>query len=215
MRILARTDFETVLRRYRRDHPVDREHEDNSNSDGDAHLLAAEGLFGGWGKVLLDRADVLDTVLPWHLGEGGELELVPATGMTVAEAVERLRGIGDGYGGLNPSCGRKLRRQADAPFTPVFLSVPAIGSTDYQGLLRSDGLTHLDGLHRMIAWELYGRLGPGVEIEAYVAGLPGATATATATAPATGTATATVTESTAVTETAAGAGTGRDARRTG
>ncbi|MFG3051601.1 DUF6309 family protein [Kitasatospora sp. NPDC048239] len=184
MRILDRIDFDTVLGRYRRDHPVDREHEDNSNSDGDAHLLTAEGMFGGWGRVLLDRADVLDTVLPWHLGEGGELELVPATGMTVAEAVVRLRGIGGGYNGLNPSCARKLRRQAEAPFTPVFLSVPAIGSTDYQGLLRADGLTHLDGLHRMIAWELYGRLGPGVEIEAYVAGLPDPAAPAPAHAPA-------------------------------
>ncbi|MFJ9952151.1 DUF6309 family protein [Kitasatospora sp. NPDC091207] len=172
MRILDRLDFDTVLRLYRRDHPVDREHEDNSNSDGDAHLLTAEGMFGSWGRVLLDRREVLDTVLPWHLGEGGELELVSTAGMTVAEAAARLRRIGDGYPRLNPSCGRKLSRQAGAPFTPVFLSTSAIDSTDYQGLRRPDGLTHLDGLHRMIAWELYGRLVPGVEIEAYVAGLP-------------------------------------------
>ncbi|MGV9269196.1 DUF6309 family protein [Kitasatospora sp. NPDC003701] len=172
MRILDRLDFDSVLRLYRRDHPVDREHEDNSNSDGDAHLLTAEGMFGSWGRVLLDRTEVLDTVLPWHLGEGGELELVPTAGMTVGEAAARLRRIGAGYARLNPSCGRKLSRQAEAPFSPVFLSIPAIDSTDYQGLRQPDGLTHLDGLHRMIAWELYGRLGPGVQVEAYVAGLP-------------------------------------------
>ncbi|MFF2807340.1 DUF6309 family protein [Streptomyces sp. NPDC058000] len=39
----------------------------------------------------MGRQDILDVMLPWHLGKDGDRELIPPTGMTVAEAAALVR----------------------------------------------------------------------------------------------------------------------------
>ncbi|MFE5854652.1 DUF6309 family protein [Streptomyces sp. NPDC056500] len=174
MLTVAPVSFDEVLHRFHQEHPLDREHEENTNDEAEGHLHAADRTIGGWSKVLLDRSDLGGIVLPWHLGEGGERELIPKTGLTVARTVALLRESGPAYARSNPACGRKIAHQATSAFATIFLSVGPAPGIDYDGLTVRDGLTHLDGLHRMISWELHGRLTPGTRIQAYVAGGPAA-----------------------------------------
>ncbi|MFD5556131.1 DUF6309 family protein [Streptomyces sp. NPDC127068] len=170
MDIVTPVTFAEVLAAYLRDHPVERTHEANSNPEGVESLERADQLKGGWWHVRLSRADVLGVVLPWHLSEGGARELVPRTGLTVAEAAGRIRSDGPPWYRANPVCAAKLALLEWAPFTPVFLSTSPMDHSDYSDLLVREGLIHIDGLHRMISWELVGRLPEGAELDAFVSG---------------------------------------------
>ncbi|MFJ2674117.1 DUF6309 family protein [Streptomyces sp. NPDC087525] len=175
MRVIAAVPFASVLDTFARAHPLDRAHEANTNDEAEEHIRNAELSLGSWRRVLLDRDDLLRVVLPWHLGEGGERELIPQSGLTVAEAVVRLDAVtrpdaaGGAYARTNPVCARKLAGLAAAPFTPLFLSTRAVPGIDYAGLVVREGLIHLDGLHRALAWERAGRLTAGTRIEAFLA----------------------------------------------
>lgn len=170
MRILAAVTFDEVLQRFYHEHALDRAHEANSNGEAEQHLRNADALLRQWSRVLLGRRDVLGVMLPWHLSEGGNRELIPKSGLTVAAAARRLRSGGRQHARMNPTCWGKLTWQSTSPLTPLFLSTHAIGTVDYEELRVKDGLTHLDGLHRMLAWELHHRLPDDDRIEAYVAG---------------------------------------------
>ncbi|MCK7625211.1 DUF6309 family protein [Streptomyces sp. RS10V-4] len=170
MRILETVSFASVLRDFRADHPLRRAHEGNTNDEAEGHVRNAERLLGRWARVLLSRQDVLGVMLPWHLGEGGGRELVPPTGLTVADAAARLRAQQDDYARTNPVCWAKLLHQRTAPPTPLFLSSRAVTGEDYAGLRVKDGITHLDGLHRMLAWAAWHLLPEEERIPAYVAG---------------------------------------------
>ncbi|MFE7528970.1 DUF6309 family protein [Kitasatospora sp. NPDC057542] len=172
MEIVTAVAYPEVHAAYLRDHPVERAHEANSNVYGEESLERAGRIPGGWRRIRLSRADVLGVVLPWHLSEGGELELVPRSGLTVAEAAERVRAGGAAWTAANPVCAAKLRLLRWAPFTPVYLSTAPIGHPDYGDLKVRSGLIHLDGLHRMLAWELAGRLPERALLDGYLAGDP-------------------------------------------
>lgn len=174
MQRLGEVPFREVLAAYRGDHPRERPHEANSNGEGEENLERAERLLGTWSRVRLAAPDALGVVLPWHLAEGGARELVPRTGLTVAGAARLLRREGPELARANPVCAAKLALLARAPLTPVYLSTRPVEHDDYADLRVRSGLIHLDGLHRLIAWHLAGRLGPGAGLTAYVAGLPGA-----------------------------------------
>ncbi|MFI1013219.1 DUF6309 family protein [Streptomyces sp. NPDC020965] len=172
MRILEAVPFDTVLAHFARHHPYHPEDPDNSNDEAETHIRNAQALAEGrWHRVLLEGPEVHGVVLPWHLGEDGEVELVPRTGLTVRAAAARLAALGDAYATSNPVCARKLAHQGRAEPTAVFLSTRAVGGEDYEGLSVREGLIHLDGLHRMLAWEQTRRLAPGRLLQAYVAGL--------------------------------------------
>ncbi|MFH8613603.1 DUF6309 family protein [Streptomyces sp. NPDC017979] len=172
MRILASIPFEQVLRDFLKDHPHVMEgvdDEDNTNDDAEENLCLAQLALGGWQHVALDRAEVLDVVLPWHMGEYGEHELIPPAGMTVAAAAARLRELGEPYLRGNPRCAAKLAHHERAPMGPVYLSTRPVPGPDYERLEAVAGLIHLDGLHRLLAWERAGRLDGDVAVEAYLA----------------------------------------------
>lgn len=176
MEIVTAVAYSEVHDAYLRDHPVERAHEANSNVYGEENLERADRMPGGWWRVRLSRADVLGVVLPWHLSEGGELELVPRTGLTVGEAAARVRSGGAAWTAANPVCAAKLKLLRRAPFTPLFLSSAPVDHSDYGELSARAGLIHLDGLHRMLAWELAGRLPARAVLDGYLvgdAGLPG------------------------------------------
>ncbi|MGW2869013.1 DUF6309 family protein [Kitasatospora sp. NPDC001119] len=176
MEIVTAVAYPEVHDAYLRDHPVDRAHEANSNMYGEENLDRADRIPGGWWRIRLSRTDVLGIVLPWHLSEGGELELVPRSGLTVGEAAERIRAGGAAWTAANPVCAAKLRLLRWAPLTPVFLSTAPVDHSDYGDLVLRSGLIHLDGLHRMLAWELAGRLPERELLDGYLVGDPGVAA---------------------------------------
>ncbi len=172
MRILGAVRFETVIRHFTQEHPFDPVDQANTNDEAENHVRDAQLAFDGrWHRVLLDGPEVRSVVLPWHLGEDGEVELIPNTGLTVAAAADRLAMLSASYTRSNPLCARKLARQRTAPRLPVFLSTRALPGRDYDALTVREGLIHLDGLHRMLAWARAGQLVSGNWFEAYVAGL--------------------------------------------
>ncbi|MEV3869926.1 DUF6309 family protein [Streptomyces sp. NPDC049906] len=172
MEIVTSVDFSDVRRAYARDHPLERTHEANTNADGVQALALADQDLHDWWHVRLSRADVLRVVLPWHLSEGGARELVPRSGLTVAQAAERIRDGGADWTADNPVCAHKLVLMERAPLTPIYLSTRAIAHSDYSDLKVREGLIHIDGLHRMLAWELAGRLADRPELDCFLAGDP-------------------------------------------
>ncbi|GII91701.1 DUF6309 family protein [Sinosporangium siamense] len=173
MKIEAKVPFEVVLKRFHETHLQDLEHEANTNVEAEEHVRNSDAMLGTWSRVSLSRQDILGVILPWHTGEeGGEFELISKAGLTVADTIALLHAKSDSYPVTNPGCWTKLRWLAAAPFTPLFLSTKAVTGVDYEELTVTEGLIHLDGLHRMLAWELWGRLPEEETIEAYLSGIP-------------------------------------------
>lgn len=173
VRTLESVTFSEVLDVYGKDHPAGRSHASNTNEDGERNLHRAHALLGSWYRAELGRADILDVVLPWHLGESGRRELVPRTGLTVGQAAEIVRADPDAYARANPVCAAKLDRFARTPMTPVYLSTRPVDHVDYSGLRIREGLIHLDGLHRMLGWEVAGRLSHETPVQVFLADFPG------------------------------------------
>ena len=169
MRFIAKIEFEDVLEAFYREHSTELAHDENTNPEAERALNLANAQMGEWRKALLRREDILNVILPWHISCGGKTELVPKSGMAVGQAVAKIARLGEAFARHNPVCFQKIQRMGRLPFTPLFLSTKAIGKDDYWGLEKKEGLVHIDGLHRMIAWELHGRLSEEVEVEAYVA----------------------------------------------
>lgn len=168
MQIIARVSFDEVMQRFRHDcdgfeHPV------NTNTTARANIRHADALLYGWTHVFLSRDEAIKIVLPWHLGEHGGITLVPKTGLRVQDTVQRLERIKDSYQRENPACWNKLDLMTRADFSAIFLSTQPIPTKDYDGIVGMTGLFHLDGLHRLVAWEMASRLAE-VEIEAFIAG---------------------------------------------
>lgn len=171
MQILEPVAPDAVLRRFRATHPWEDEVSRATNRYAESALTLATRQFGGtWHRVALDRADVLSVLLPWHTGEYGERELVPPAGATVAETLSTLTAWHREYPASNPVCWNKLDWHAGAARAPLFLSSRALDHPFYERFERTDAVTHLDGLHRMLAWALADRLPPEPVLEAYLAG---------------------------------------------
>jgi uncharacterized protein DUF6309 len=120
--------------------------------------------FGNWAQVILGPDDVLTVLLPKH---DHEVNLVPAAGSNVLEAVTKFETMNQ-----LTECYKRIQ-QFSNPATPiVFLSVKPIEHphySDYHGLITRGccALTHLDGLHRLVAWGFENKR----DVPAYVAGL--------------------------------------------
>ncbi|NEQ82577.1 MAG: hypothetical protein F6K26_20760 [Moorea sp. SIO2I5] len=170
MKILKKVTFDQVLEHFHSQHPVDAAYEVNTNKDAEQGLMMADKLLGEWNCVLLERKDILNTVLPWHLGCKGKQTLVPKSGFNVEQTVKKLTAKQDSYCQDNLVCWNKIARMKNSGFTPLFLSTQAIPHEDYSEIDIPGNLFHLDGLHRMVSWEFHGMLKDGVQVEAYVAG---------------------------------------------
>lgn len=172
MRVREAVQFEAVFRHFTLEHPFDASDQANTNDEAEGHLRNAQRELGGrWHQVLLEGPEVRKVVLPWHLGEDGEVELIPDTGLTVASAADRLAELGTSYAHSNPLCSFKLTRQHTGRRRPLFLSTRPVSGPDYACMTIRQGLIHLDGLHRMLGWAQAGHLVPGNWFPAYVAGL--------------------------------------------
>lgn len=161
MRLRGKVDFDEVRCTYLRANP-------DSNFGSTTYALglltAANQQFREWHEVELSSSDVPTIMLPWHRHK--EFELVPTSGLTVGEALLRLPQAPRGH-----ECLRRVDQLATEPASTIYLSTaPLRGYADYRELvLRGySGLTHLDGLHRLLAWARSGR----DQFAAYVAGTP-------------------------------------------
>lgn len=171
MRIVAPVPYDEVMREFHAAHGLDKPHEENTNHDALKHMRMAQAQFGRWTRVLLDREEIRSVVLPWHESEGGSLTLVPRSGRTVAEAVELVRSTAGRFAIANPVCWKKLVHLRSAPLQGIYLSTEAIDDeVDYLELETRRGLIHLDGLHRLVSWELHGMLTDDTEVLACLAG---------------------------------------------
>src|SRR5260370_13161102 len=112
-------------------------------------LEVANRQFGKWKRVVLSPGEVRGVMLPRH--DHG-VNLVPALGLTVSEAIKRLDSIDH-----SSECYRRIQQFFSRTTPAVFLSADPISDprySDYAGLLHREyrGLMHLDGLHRLMAW---------------------------------------------------------------
>jgi hypothetical protein len=153
-------DFEEVKATFARDNVQTPER----NAWPLGALEAANRQFGRWTRVVLSPDEVRTVMLPRH---DHRVNLVPALGLTVSEAIKRLDSVD-----RSSECYQRIQQFFSRTTPAVFLSAAPISDprySDYAGLLDRGyrGLTHLDGLHRLIAW--------GQEnirsVPAYVAGL--------------------------------------------
>ncbi len=76
MKIIRKVTFDKVLEHFRLEHPVDAVYDENTNQEAEGLLMMAEQLFHEWNSVLLERQDILRTILPWHLGCNGKFTLL-------------------------------------------------------------------------------------------------------------------------------------------
>jgi hypothetical protein len=127
-------------------------------------LRVANQQFGNWVSVRLAPDELLSVMLPHH---AHGVNLVPPAGLSVSDAILRLDGID-----RSTECYTRIQQFSDERNPSVFLSIAPIddpGYGDYAGLVHRGyrGLTHLDGLHRLIAWGREQR----PDVPAYIAGL--------------------------------------------
>lgn len=114
-------------------------------------IRIADVQFGHWILATLSLNEILNIMLPHHHHSGDD-ELVPPCCLTVADAINRLD--------LLPSqgpCRKRIEAFYSKPPSAIFLSMGPVngsGPSDYGELARRTykGLTHIDGLHRLVAW---------------------------------------------------------------
>jgi hypothetical protein len=129
-------------------------------------LESANRQFGEWFSVVLSREDSLNVMLPHHVHKG--LNLIPESGLLVSEVLTKVELAPPSH-----ECPQWIEKLSQGPSSTIFLSAAPLShgdNSDYRELVRRSykGLTHLDGLHRLIAYAKSGR----PEIAAYVAGKP-------------------------------------------
>jgi hypothetical protein len=128
-------------------------------------LDVANRQFGRWERVVLAPDELLTVMLPHHSHFG--VELVSVAGSSVSEAIEKLKSVD-----RSNNCYKQIRQFVGDRTSAIYLSAAPIRDEkypDYNGLIKRGyrGLTHLDGLHRLIAWGQENRR----EVPAYIAGL--------------------------------------------
>lgn len=170
MKVQRKATFDEVLKRFLQEHPIDNRYKVNTNPNAHQSLIMANEIFDEWNYVLLYRQDILNVILPWHLGCKGELTLVPKSGLTVEQTVVGLREMEDSYSQKNQECWDKIIKMGCTNLTHLFLSTQALPHEDYAEVNMPGHLFHLDGLHRMVSWEYHGLLKKNLQIPAYIAG---------------------------------------------
>jgi hypothetical protein len=145
MRTLEDAKFEDVLACY------DRENAGSEALDcGAGYLRAADNNGAGkWILLMLSMEEALNIMLPHHRRCG--VELVPVSGLTVSAAADTAEAITGKAG----KCWGNIASSKDRDFSKMHVFVKA----------ENNRLTHLDGLHRLLAWALFDRQ---IELHAYV-----------------------------------------------
>ena len=126
-------------------------------------LEVANRQFGTWTRIVLKPTEILTVLLPHH---NHGVNLVSVAGSTVSATIVEFDRLD-----RTTECHRRIQQFLGARTPIVFLSAAPINDpryADYHGLLSRGcaGLSHLDGLHRLVAWGWENKR----EVPAYVAG---------------------------------------------
>ena len=152
-----KVSFETVLDRYYFDHAIKDQAWEIYN------LRRANKQFGKWVQAMIAVEDIGGIVLPYHVGSCDQhsdlpqkILLVPPSGLTLDHAHTRFKQIRGRYRRLAPVCYERIMRAKQ--LVPMnlgsffFSQEPILIGSTYQGLTGfKRQLTHLDGLHRLMA----------------------------------------------------------------
>ena len=160
MEVQSTVDFQEVMGVFRRDN-VDTPERNDWPSGA---LEIANNQFRTWARVVLYPHELGSIMLPQH--DHG-VHLIPPAGASVLESLKNLDAVD-----RSSECYRRIQQFVNSRDSAIFLSVAPIDDprfSDYAGLVQRGykGLTHLDGLHRLIAWTIEGNR----NVLAYVAGL--------------------------------------------
>ena len=179
MKLLRTVHFDEVLRVF------NEEHSSSSTNDWTRELLVNtnKSHSGKWSLVRFSSQEARSKIsLMWHhhgdAGYGRGIELIPVSGATVSQATSNFLNLSDEYAKENKKCLDTIIHHKYTPFNPVFLSIPL--SRDYKiaghesTTIPGGNYLHLDGLHRLIAWNVAGRFNPlrylfSKKLTAYVA----------------------------------------------
>jgi len=177
MNILKRISSNEILAFFDSEHPIKADPVGFNGNKWARNILeqADSDFYGLWHYVELEASEIFDIALPYHNGEGGGDILIDEKGLTVSQAVQKIKNIFD-YGKRNPVCWEKISYWQTREFSPIFLSTAPVNAERQKLLSPSMGsLFHLDGLHRLIGWGMVGRFDPGIygkkgKLAAYLAG---------------------------------------------
>jgi|ERR1035437_3722689 hypothetical protein len=107
---------------------------------------------GRWTLVLLSDADIANVMLPSH---NHPIEVIPASGLSVYEAVQRLKQLPKDR---IPDCWERICEIKDRDFSQMHIALE----------IENGILKHVDGVHRLLAYVLFEK---NQEVRAYVAGV--------------------------------------------
>jgi hypothetical protein len=120
---------------------------------GQEYLTAANTRCQGrWTLVLVSGTDIASVMLPLHRHP---IEVIPESGLSVFSAVQRLQQVPKDQ---MPKCWDNISSHKERDFSQTHICLES-----ENGILK-----HVDGVHRLLAYVLFGK---GQEVPAYVAGL--------------------------------------------
>jgi hypothetical protein len=108
---------------------------------------------GKWTLVLLSAMDISSVMLPSH---NHPIAVIPQTGLSVSAAVQRLRQLPKDQ---MPECWDRISKLKERDFSQTHLCLGSQNGT----------LTHVDGVHRLLAYVLFEK---DQKVPAYVAKYP-------------------------------------------
>jgi hypothetical protein len=161
MKKIKDVSFPEVFDFFQSEHPTDLTSPHFAgNKWGLKHLEWANDVAEGvWSLCDLESEEILGIVFSQHSAEGTGEDLVDDHGMTVRDAIEKLRSIETEYTNKNPVCWAKIMYWQGKDFSPVFLSTQPTPEKGRRSLVNPTlgKLFHQDGLHRLLRWGLDGR----------------------------------------------------------
>jgi hypothetical protein len=179
MKKLRDVSYADVVDFFQAEHPTDLSSPHFAgNKWGLKHLEWANDVAGGvWSLCELESEDILGIVFSQHSAEETGEDLVDERGMTVADAIAKLKQIEKEYAKNNPVCWAKISYWQGKDFSPLFLSTAPTPDKGRRSLVDTTlgTLFHQDGLHRLLRWGMDGRFdepgySEGTKLQAFISG---------------------------------------------
>jgi hypothetical protein len=120
---------------------------------GQTYLTNANGRCQGrWSLALISKEDIANVMLPSH---NHPIEVIPQSGLSVSAAVQKLRQLPKDQ---MPECWERISSHKNRDYSQTHVCLAS----------ENGALAHVDGVHRLLAYVLFGK---DQEVPAYVAGM--------------------------------------------